>query len=163
MSIEPEISIVISFLFFCWLFAVKIYPFITKGLDEHIDFVKKQIAEAEQMRKKAEVALQEANARKKEIDELIVANKLKSEEKIKKLQRENDALIKMLRERHEASLKSQLEAEVIKQRNLLIDRLSDLIMQKISENFKGEEYKFTTSLKKNDLKKLLGTNNRPAA
>lgn len=160
MNIDPSFSIVISFLGFCWIFFKKIYPLITKKLDEHIKAVKQQITEAEKLYEDASVALKKAQEKESEIDAIIAANRLKSEEKIQRLQKENRRLQKMLRERHEISLKTQLEAEVVKQKNQLIDRLSNLILEKISEKIEETNYKFSTSLKKEDLSKLLESNNK---
>ena len=160
INIDPSFSIVISFLGFCWIFARKIYPLITKKLDDHIEAVKQQIAEAEKLYRDASVALKKAHEKEREIDGIIATNRLKSEEKIIRLQEENRRLLKMLRERHEISLKTQLEAEVVKQKNQLIDRLANLILEKISEKVEENDYKFSTSLKKEDLSKLLESNNK---
>ncbi len=160
MSIDPSFSIVISFLGFCWIFAKKVYPMLTQKLDEHIEAVKQQIAEAEKLREDAAAALKKAQEKEGEIEEIITANRLKSEEKIRRLREENERLLKMLRERHEISLKTQLEAEVVKQKNQLIDRLADLILKKISERIEETDYKFSISLKKEDLNKLLESNGK---
>ena len=117
MSIDPSVSIVISFLGFCWIFAKKVYPMLTQKLDEHIEAVKQQIAEAEKLREDAAAALKKAQEKEEEIEKIITANRLKSEEKIIRLREENERLLKILRERHEISLKTQLEAEVVKQKN----------------------------------------------
>ncbi|MBR1734994.1 MAG: hypothetical protein IJ730_06065 [Alphaproteobacteria bacterium] len=156
MTIEPEISIVISFLGFCWIFAKKIYPFVTKALDAHIEAVKQEIAKAENLKEEAAIALKKAQETQQKIDGIIAINRLKSEEKIKKLQEENEKLLRILRERHEISLKTQLEAEFVKQKNQLIDRLSSLILEKIDNKVKNS--KNTINLKKEDLTKLLSTN-----
>lgn len=160
VNIDPSISIVISFLGFCWIFAKKVYPLVTRKLDEHIEAVKQEIARAEQLRDEATYSLKAAREKEHEIEEIIAANRLRSEEKIKKLKEENKKLLKMLRERYEISLKTQLEAEFVKQRNQLIDRLSDLIIEKIHEKVNEADYKFTTTLKKEDLSKLLESKDR---
>lgn len=158
ISIDPSISIVISFLGFCWIFAKKLYPLVTKKLDEHIETVKKEIENAERLKDEATLSLKAAREKEHEIDKIIEENRLKSEEKIKKLKEENKKLLQMLRERHEISLKTQLEAEFVKQKNQLIDRLSTLILEKIYEKIEGTDYKFVTTLKKEDLSKLLENN-----
>ena len=160
MSIDPSVSIVISFLGFCWIFAKKVYPMLTQKLDEHIEAVKQQIAEAEKLREDAAAALKKAQEKEEEIEKIITANRLKSEEKIIRLREENERLLKILRERHEISLKTQLEAEVVKQKNQLIDRLADLILKRISEKIEETDYKFSISLKKEDLNKLLESNSK---
>jgi F0F1-type ATP synthase membrane subunit b/b' len=160
MSIDPSVSIVISFLGFCWIFAKKVYPMLTQKLDEHIEAVKQQIAEAEKLREDAAAALKKAQEKEGEIEKIIIANRLKSEEKIRRLHDENERLLKILRERHEISLKTQLEAEVVKQKNQLIDRLADLILKRISEKIEETDYKFSISLKKEDLNKLLESNSK---
>ena len=133
---------------------------LTQKLDEHIEAVKQQIAEAEKLREDAAADLKKAQEKEGEIEEIITANRLKSEEKIRRLREENERLLKMLRERHEISLKTQLEAEVVKQKNQLIDRLADLILKKISGRIEETDYKFSISLKNEDLNKLLESNSK---
>jgi F0F1-type ATP synthase membrane subunit b/b' len=154
---DPELCIVISFVLFALIFAKKIYPAIIQKLDDHIEEVKNKIREAELLQEKASESLKEACAKRDDIQEIIRVNRLKSEEKIKKLQKENEELLKQLRKRHEASLKTQLDAEFIKQKNILIDRLADLILEKLSEKVVNSECEISTSIDKSDLRKLLDT------
>jgi F0F1-type ATP synthase membrane subunit b/b' len=159
MTVDPELCIVVSFAAFALVFAKKVYPLITQKLDDHIEEVKNKIHEAELLRQKACESLKEACSKKEDIQQIIMANRLKSEEKIKKLQKENEELLKQLRKRHEASIKMQLNAEFIKQKNLLIDRLSDLILEKLSEKVINSECEISTAIDKNDLRRLLDTHN----
>lgn len=157
MNIDPGISIVISFVGFGLIFAKKIYPILTKKLDDHIESVKNKIQEAENLKDEAYASLKNAYIQKDDTEELIRINRLKSEEKIRRLQEENEKLLQMLRERHEASLKLQLEAEFAKQKNHLIEKLSDLIIEKLSERVTDENCKVVTNIDKEDLSKLLGS------
>jgi hypothetical protein len=50
-----------------------------------------------------------------------------------------------------------LDAEFIRQKNLLIDKLADVILEKLSEKIANSECEITVSIDKNDLRKLLGT------
>ncbi len=159
MSIDPGLSIVVSFIGFSWLFVKKIYPILTKKLDDHIESVKNKIQEAENLKNEAYTSLKSAYVQKDDTEEVIRTNRLKSEEKIKRLQRENEKLLQALRERHEASLKLQLEAELAKQKSRLIERLSDLIIEKLSDRVTDADCKVLTNIDKNELSKLLGTRN----
>ena len=159
MNIDAGLSIVVSFIGFSWIFAKKIYPILTKKLDDHIESVKNKIQEAEDLKNEAYASLKSAYVQKDDTEELIKMNRLKSEEKIKRLQEENEKLLKMLRERHEASLKVQLEAEFAKQKSHLIEKLSDLVIKKLSEKVSDVDCKTITNIDKNDLNKLLGMRN----
>jgi len=156
MNIDPGLSVVISFIGFSWIFVKKIYPILTKRLDDHIESVKNKIQEAEDFKNEAYASLKNAYIKKDDTEELIKMNRLKSEEKIKRLQEENEKLLKMLRERHEASLKVQLEAEFAKQKSHLIEKLSDLVIKRLSERVVNANCKIVTNIEKNDLNKLLG-------
>lgn len=159
MSIDPGVSIVISFLGFGWIFMKKIYPVIVRNLDEHIESVKRKIADAEKVQMDAVAALEKSKEKRKELVKIIAANQLESEKKIKKLQKENEHLLEILRERHTNSLKSQLEAEFIKRRELLLDRLSELIVKRVSEKIEAD-CEFPISLDKKDLNKFLKLNDK---
>jgi F0F1-type ATP synthase membrane subunit b/b' len=156
MAISAEFSIVLSFAGFCWIFWKKVYPFLTKTLDEHIELVKKKINEAESLKEKASAALKMAYAKKVDIDNIIEENCKISLKKINKLSEENEKYLKSLRERHEASLKARLEAELAKQKDQIIEKLSEVIMQRLSEKTHDSNCKTPLSISKKDLKRLIG-------
>jgi hypothetical protein len=133
------------------------YSPLVKKLDAHIDSVKNKISEAEAFKNEAYVALKRAYIKKDDTEEIIRVNRVKSEEKIRRMQEENEKLLQHLRERHEMSLKMQLDAEFARQKNMLVERLSDLILEKISERVADSEYEILTSIDKDDLRKLLGS------
>jgi F0F1-type ATP synthase membrane subunit b/b' len=160
MSIDPGTSIVISFAMFAYIFAKKIYPPILKMLDEHIESVKNKIREAEEFKDSAYVALKQAYTKKDDTQKIIADNRLKSEERIRKLQQENERLLKALRERHTVALQMQLDAELAKHKNRLVERLSDLLIERISEKVSSPDCEVSTNISKSDLQKLLGTHMR---
>lgn len=155
MNIDPSVSIVISFLGFALIFAKKVYPMIIKKLDDHIDSVKQKIAEAEKLKDEARTALKNAYIRKDDIEKIVEENRKKSEERIENLRRENDALLQTLKQRYEDSLKTQLEAAFLKQKNILIDKLSDLLIEKLTEKMKNSKIESDTVITKEELQKLL--------
>ncbi len=154
MSIEPELSIVVSFLCFAWIFAKKVYPAVVKQLDDHIDSVKAKIHEAERLKDEANSALKNAYVKKRDIETIIQENQKKSEEKIARLREENEILLQTLRKRYEDTLKSQLEADFMKQKNELIKRLSDLLIEKLTEKIKSSPTNDVT-ISREELEKLL--------
>ena len=154
MSIEPEVSIVVSFLCFAWIFAKKVYPAVVKQLDDHIDAVKEKIHEAERLKDEANAALKNAYVRKDDIEKIIEENRKNSEEKIARLREENEILLQTLRKRYEDSLKNQLEAAFVKQKNELIEKLSDLLIEKLTEKIKNSPTN-DVMISKDELKKLL--------
>lgn len=156
MSIDPGFSIVISFVGFSWIFAKKIYPILIKQLDNYINSVKFKIQKSEDMQKDAYASLKSAYINKDNIEEIIKLNQEKSKKRIAILKEENTKYLKALRMRHEASLKAQLEAEARKQKNLLIEKLSDEIIQELVKNISTGKSKFVVSLDKSELYKLLG-------
>jgi F0F1-type ATP synthase membrane subunit b/b' len=155
MSLDPGISIVVSFIGFFWIFIKKIYPLATKTIDEHIELVKNQISEAESLKNNASLALKEAYARKNEAVELIEKNRRESNEKIKRLRQENEEYLKTLRERFESSLKNQLEAELARQKELLMEKLSDQLIKKLKEKVESDDCDVSSVFSREDLKKLL--------
>jgi F0F1-type ATP synthase membrane subunit b/b' len=157
MKIDPEISIVVSFLFFVLIFAKKIYPYIVNQLDDHIESVKKKIHEAERLKNEASQALSDTNKRKKDVEKLLEINRAGFEEKIKKLSEENEKFLKQLRERHEAAFKAQIEAEFASQKSRLMDKLADLMCEKLSEKITNSKSKKSIDINKKDICKLLDT------
>lgn len=153
----PELTVLISFLGFAWIFWKKIYPLLAKKLDEHIETVKKKISDAEVLRDEAYAALKQAQLKKIETEALIEAHKIKTEQKIKLLYEENAKLMRHTIERYETSMKTQLEAEIAKQKNQLIERLSNVLIEKLVERINDGSCSLDTRLEKKDLKKLLGS------
>jgi F0F1-type ATP synthase membrane subunit b/b' len=155
MSISVEMTVVFSFIGFCFLFAKKIYPLITKGLDAHIDSVKNQIKEAEDLKAKASEALQLAYSRKDETIKIIQENERVTSEKIQRMYEENEQALNALRTRQEIALENQLKAEFQKQKEKLIDRIADLVVNKLTEKIESRECKIPTNFTKEDLRKLI--------
>lgn len=155
MVLSAEIAILIAFAGFALIFYVKVYPKIAAALDEYIESVKELISKAENMREGAFKALAEAEEKEREIEGLIEANRLKSEEKIERLREENQRQIKMLRERHEISLQNRIDAELVKQKGALIDRVSDLIIERVEKQIISGEREINMEIGEADLKKLL--------
>ena len=132
MNIDAGFSIVISFVSFGVIFIKKVYPVITKKLDAHITDVKSKINEAESMRNEAALILKKAYEKKDSINKIIEENQKISQKRFEKLQIENEIYIKQLQERYKASMQNQLDAELAKQKKQLIDKLSDLFFEKLS-------------------------------
>ncbi|MDR2681885.1 MAG: hypothetical protein LBB29_02470 [Holosporaceae bacterium] len=153
----PELTVLISFLGFVWIFWKKIYPLLAKKLDEHIETVKKKIADAEALKDAAYASLQQAHLKKSETEALIEANKLKTEKKIRLMYEENEKLMRSIMERYETSMKAQLEAEIAKQKNQLIEKLSDLLIEKLMEKVNDSNCKLDTNVDKKDLEKLFSS------
>ncbi len=155
MSIDAGFSIVISFLCFAWIFAKKVYPLLTKALDDHIDAVKQKILDAERAKEDASRALKVAYVKNQEVADVVEENRRQSEERIKHLKEENEKYIAELRARYEASLKARLEAEFTKQKSALLEQLADLVVEKLSEKVQGSNCKVSTTVTKKDLQKLV--------
>ena len=153
--IGPEASIVVSFLGFLLLFAKKIYPFIVEQLDRYINSIKEQIYRSESQKDEAYALLKIAYEKKDKVEETIKLNRVKSKEKIKRLSEENAAHLNLLKENHEISINKQLDAELTKQKNLLINRLSDSIIENLTNEIIADRSKFKISVNKSDLCKLL--------
>ncbi len=148
-----ELSILGSFLFFLIFVIKKVWPLLMKNLDARIEDVKNQIDSAERLREKSSVTLARANQASLRIQEEIENYKRRSEERIAQLKEENQRYILALKEKAAASLNAQLNAELSKQKEILIDRLAELITERLSEKVKDQfsDISFT----KEDLKKLM--------
>ncbi|MDR1560987.1 MAG: hypothetical protein LBS23_01380 [Holosporaceae bacterium] len=155
MNISSELSIIISFFGFCWIFMRKIYPLIAKTLDDHIESVRSKIREAELLQEEAYIAFKRANEKKSDIEGMIEENRRISIKKIKQLHEENEKYLKSLHERYEASLQARLEAELAKQKDLVIEKLSEIINERLSEEINDSSYKSYINIPKEDLKKLI--------
>ena len=148
-----ELSVLISFLCFLFLFAKKIYPVITGGLDSYIEKVREQINSAEKLREESEESLKKANEISENAQKELENYKKLSQEKILRLEEENKIYLEELRKKSEASMNVQLQSELSRQKKILTDKLADLICEKLSEKMKNlnENVEFS----KEDLKKLL--------
>jgi F0F1-type ATP synthase membrane subunit b/b' len=155
MTLDPELSVVVSFIGFSWIFVKKIYPLVTKALDAHIEAVKSKILEAESLKDEASAALEKARTEKNALKNVIEENRLISEKKIKRLRMEHEESLKLLRKHHEALLKTQLEAELAKQKDQLVKKLSILIKEKLLEKVVSADYRSSVSVTQEDLKRLL--------
>ena len=147
-----ELSILGSFLCFLFLVFKKVWPLLTKSLDDHIEKVKAQINSAEKLREESAAALARASQTSANIQNEVENYKKRSEERISQLEKENQLYLRALREKATLSLNAQLSAELSKQKEILVGRLSDLIIKKLSEkmNDQSEEISFS----KEDLKRL---------
>ncbi|MDR0968517.1 MAG: ATP synthase F0 subunit B [Holosporaceae bacterium] len=149
-----ELAVVVSFFMFAWIFMKKAYPAITKALDDRIESVKNKIKEAERLKEEATAALKEAKLKKEDAANIIEENKKASEEKIERLRRENELHLKFLREKFEESLKTRLEAELAKQKDALVEELSQRLIDKLSEKINASEFDSSIEIAKEDIKKL---------
>ena len=148
-----ELSILVSFLCFVFLFIRKIYPVITDELDSYIEKVREQISSAEKLQKESEAVLKNANELSKSTKKELENYKKLSQEKLLRLEEENKIYLEELRKKSEAAMNVQLQAELSRQKKILTDKLSDLICEKLSEKLKNQNEKIEFS--KEDLKKLL--------
>ncbi|MDR2646059.1 MAG: hypothetical protein LBC04_02705 [Holosporaceae bacterium] len=158
MTLDPGISLVASFFGFVWIFAKKVYPLAAGILDEHIESVKRKIADAEQQRTAATEALTEATQKKNDIAEIIAIHKKASTDRLKKLRQENDEHLKALSTRLEASLKAQLEAEAFKQQDLLLEKISQDLVAKITTHPSSSAIGAPPAYANEDLQKLMSIN-----
>lgn len=148
-----ELSILGSFLCFLALFIKKVWPLLISSLDDHIEKVKNQINSAEKLKEESAVALSRANLNSANIQNEIEKYKKRSEERIAQLEKENLQRIRVLREEAALSLNAQLSAELSKQKEILVDKLADLITEKLASKMAGESGEINFS--KEDLKKLI--------
>lgn len=147
-----ELSILGSFLCFLVLFIKKVWPLLMNGLDSYIEKVRDQINSAEKLKEESTIALTRAGQISLNIQSEIESCKRKSEERIAQLEEENRLYIQSLREKAAQSLNAQLKAELAKQKEVLVDRLADLIVEKLSE--KSEDLSGDVNFSEEDLRKL---------
>lgn len=148
-----ELSILISFAIFLFLFLEKVCPLVLKGVDAYILEVKNKIQDAEKSKLDSEAALKQANLASAEIKNQIEEYKTRSQERIVELEEKNRAYLEELRAKAELSLKMQLESELNKQKEILLDKLAVMITEKLSEKVQSQTNKMEFSSE--DLKKLL--------
>jgi F0F1-type ATP synthase membrane subunit b/b' len=157
MTLDPSISLVVSFFGFVLVFVKKVYPLATVTLDEHIESVKRKIADAECQRTAANQTLAEATQKKNDVVEVITSHKKASADRLEKLRQENDEYLKTLSARLKASLKAQLEAETIKQRDLLLKKISQDLIAKIITHPHSSAIGAPSIYTNEDLQKLMPT------
>ncbi len=150
-----ELSILGSFICFLILFFKKAYPFVISGIDGYINEVKSKVTEAEKLKEEAEIALKDAEAQKKRIEQELAEYKVKSEQRLALLESENNNYLKLLEERSKNALDKQLKMEFSRQKQQLFERLSDLVIKKITEKIKNEPVKNSVNFSEQDLNKLL--------
>lgn len=147
-----ELSVLGSFLIFSGLCIKKVWPLLAQSLDDHIEKVKNQINSAEKLREESAAALTRANLSSANIQSEVENYKKRSEERIAQLEKENLLYLQALREKATLSLNAQLSAELSKRKEILVNRLADLIIEKLSDKMGGcsDEVSFS----KEDLKRL---------
>ena len=155
MQISAEFTVAISFIIFSVVFVKWVYPMLISGLDGHIDEIKNKIKEAEKLKEEANIALKDAYAKTNQTEALIAEKQKIASERIQKLYENNERYLNELRVRQEATLKNQLESEFLKHRDLLISKLADLIVEKISLKVKIGEKEIPSHFTKEDLTKLI--------
>lgn len=155
MNIDPNISVVISFIGFSFIFAKKVYPFLTNVLDKHIENVKNKIKEAETLKEAASLSLTRAYTKKDDIDLLIEKNKLLVEARIERLKQEHEQYIRDMRDRYATSLKNQLETELEKQKKQLIEKISNMITEKLLSTINEKNLHLDFEISPDDLQKII--------
>jgi F0F1-type ATP synthase membrane subunit b/b' len=155
MSIDSGFSIVISFIGFVYVFIKKVRPSAVKTLDDRIDFVKKTFSDAEQLRDRNGLQLDNAVRLKSEIALQINQSQQASRGRIEKYSRDSAAALAASAARLEASTKAQLEAEEIKHQEILLDRISSEIVSRIAAMAKEGTCDTSLKLSAKDLEKLL--------
>lgn len=151
----PEVAILISFVIFAVIFYFKVIPILKNMIDKYIMDVQKKIEDAEKIKDEASLLLKEAYVNKDSVDEVIAANKHLSDTRIAEIKRQNEEHLEVIKKRYEASLKKQLDAELVRQKNILINQLADLVIKKLSEKIKNEDYQAELNISRNDLLKLM--------
>lgn len=154
MAISAEVTVVVSFAGFCWLFAKKIYPLVIRGLDGHIDEIKSRIDEAERLKKQASEDLRQAYIRKDESEKFVIRSRHENEEKIRKLYADNEVILQELAKKQEAALNARLNAEFMKQKEGLFEKVADLICKGVKRRVQSGETPIA-AFSKEDLKKLV--------
>lgn len=147
-----ELSILGSFLCFLVLIIKKIWPLLINSLDNYIEKVRGQISSAEKLKEESTVALARANRISSDIQGEVENYKKKSEERIAQLEEENKRYIQAMKEKAALSLDIQLKTELAKQKEILVDKLADLVVERLSEKVKEQDW--ATIFSKEDFKKL---------
>ncbi|MDR2267832.1 MAG: hypothetical protein LBD81_00075 [Holosporaceae bacterium] len=152
---DPEFTIVLSFIGFCWIFAKKIYPPLIGYLDDYIEEVKKQISDAKIYKDEASVALKRARVKETEVQTALAELRLKNEKKLNVLRKENEKMLQNMRKKYESSVASRLNAELAMQKNSLIEKVTDALVKKLKQEARSRTHHIEANIKKEDLEKLL--------
>lgn len=150
---SAEFSVLVSFVIFFMLFAWKIYPLLVQNLDEYIESIRKKIHDVQSLQKRAEMSLNHAYGKQGQLESAIEDSRRRSEERIRHIHEENEKCIMALEKRHKEQLQAQLESELIRQRDLLIERLSDVIIDKLEDKMK--DAKSLPKINKKDLENII--------
>jgi F0F1-type ATP synthase membrane subunit b/b' len=154
--ISAHVLTLISFLIFVLIFRVKAYSALVQKLDDYIQSVKNRINEVESSKEDSLLALKKARADQNDMDEVIAKSKEKSCAKIRRIKSENEEYLKELEKRFQISLETRLENETEKQKGLLIERLAEQIVKRLSDRIDSSDCKVAVNFSKEDLQKLAG-------
>lgn len=156
MIFDAETSVTISFVLFVILFAIKVYPVVVGYLDEYIESVRTKINNAEKSERDAQAQFALANKEMGRVAESAEEIRVNSDKKIQIIREEHEKYLRELEIRQDAIFNSRFEAESSKQKNELISRLSDLIVDRLADDIsKGKSSKFSVKLNSKDLEKLV--------
>ncbi len=149
-----ELSIVVSFTCFLILFFKKAYPFVVDGIDSYIAEVRKKIDDAERLKSDAVSALAQAEKRRKETELEIEEYRKRSQARIEQLEQENKKYLELLEAKNAEALEKQLNVELAKQKQELINKLSDLVIAKLSDRIQKEQLSASINISQEDLSLL---------
>lgn len=155
MSIDAGVSIVVSFGCFAWIFVKKVLPLVLSALDEYIDGIKNKLSSVEREKEEALDMVKKSQLKQQEIFKSIDAERARSRDRIQQLSVDNDRELVSLREQYQAALKTKVDAEVSKQRNAILNQLSDIIIDELSEKIRRSNCGSVPTISKNDLKRLI--------
>lgn len=156
MTFNAETSVTISFVLFIILFAIKVYPVVVGYLDEYIESVRTKINNAEKSERNAQAQFASANEEMGRVAESAEEIRANSDKKNQIIREEHEKYLRELEIRQDAIFNSRFEAESSKQKNELISRLSDLIVDRLADDIsKGKSSKFSIKLNSKDLEKLV--------
>ncbi len=150
----PELSILVSFIIFLVLFFKKVYPFLIDRTDNYIENIKDKIEEANRLKKEAEIALDKAKQQRIMLEEEIKKYREQSKKRLNQLEFENEKYLKNLELRNNTLLDNQLKAEFEHQKQILLKKLSKLIIEKIEKESNKKILKRDFEFSKDDLQKL---------
>lgn len=155
MNIDAGVSIVVSFACFAWIFVKKVLPIVLSALDEYIDGIKNRLSSIDKEKEQALSVLSNSQVRQKEIFKVIDDERQRSQERIKQLNEDNDQEIVALRDQYQFALKTKLDSEMSKQKNAILNQLSDVIVDKLAEKFQQSDTGSIPVISKQDLSKLM--------
>lgn len=155
MNIDAGVSIVVSFGCFAWIFVKKVFPPVVSALDEYIDGIKSKLSSVEREKEEALDMFKKSQHKQQEIFKSIDAEQVSSQNRIQQLNEDNDRDLVLLREQYQLALQTKVDAELSKQKNAILDQLSDVIVDKLSEKIRQNNHSSVPTISKNDLKKLM--------